>query len=296
MYSRGFNDLHPFSLLLYYFLIFTGLMLFQHPVYLFVSLIFLIGHNMMVDRGQRWSQWIKPTFIFALILFLVNPIFNRRGTHLLFYFYGKPVLLESLIMGAMIALSLIAVVALFASMNQILTVGKISYLISKFTYQWRILIVLSMRFIPRLRKQLEEMLAIQELKFSQEKDLSLRQRLEHGMKLVSMLLTASLEGSIQTADSMTSRGYGQGEESFYEYYYIKVKDKVLIFLMVIIFIALIYLTFQSYTRLTLYPSLENWQWGWGHSLGLLLWSGLLAVPLIMEGVEKIKWHSYQSKI
>src|SRR5699024_7989649 len=79
-------------------------------------------------------------------------------------------------------------------------------------------------FVPLLQRKIIEMEDVQEVKGLSIKQGSINQRAKSGMQLLQMLLTGSLEDSIQSADSMTARGYGLQKRSTYQAYAMKRKD------------------------------------------------------------------------
>lgn len=271
----------------------AGLMLYQHPVFLVLSLILIIRLNFILDHGLMLKKWYWAFGIMTLFILILTPIFNRRGNHILFYLFDNPVMLESIIQGVMIALTLISILAAFITFNILLHANKFLYLFSKLTPQWALLVMLSMRFVPMLRRKVIEMEQIQEVKGVSLQQGSIRQRARNGMQILQMLLTGSLEDSIQTADSMTARGYGLRKRTHYQAYDMTSRDWLALGYLLVLGGGLLYGWLLNLGTLELLPELEkNWQGGWQNVL-LINWILLVGFPNMKEGKEVIKWKYFR---
>ena len=71
-------------------------------------------------------------------------------------------------------------------------------------------LVLSMtlRFVPKFTAQMKKVRQSQKCIGRDVSDGGLISRIKHGIKIISIMITWSLENAIETADSMKSRGHG----------------------------------------------------------------------------------------
>lgn len=293
---RGFRSFHPFVLLLYYIVIIAGLMLNQHPIFLLLAFIFILFVNFMLDKAVELRKWKDMLLFLSLFVIILTPIFNQQGSIVLFELFSRPIFLEAVIQGVMGALTLSSILALFATFNLVVTADKFLYLFSRFFPKWAMILMLGMRFIPLFRKRLSEIQDVQELKGISIKNGKLRDRAQHGMQLIQILLTYSLEEAIQTADSMSARGYGLGKRSKYESFAWKWRDSfVLLYLLSLS--LLIFIGWRlGESSLPLTPVLgpitltgDNW-------IFLAVWILLISLPILTEGKEVIKWKYYQQRM
>ncbi len=286
---RGFRSFHPFILLLYYIFAIIGIMIYQHPMFLTVAALAILCINLMLDGGQELRKWRTMIVLMGFLSLILTPFFNQRGNHLLFYFFEKQVFLEAVWQGVMIALTLVCILTIFITFNLVITPDKFIFLFSKILPQWALLIMLTMRFVPLLRKRLIEIGDIQSVKGLSVKSGSLRSRAENGMLLLQTLLTWSLEESIQTADSMTARGYGQGKRSKYQPFSMKKRDWTALGLLMLGGSFVLFGWWLGDGVLTLIPILEPvWLQGreWLYFLTFLMYIGF---PIWTEGKEIVKW-------
>lgn len=294
--TRGVRSFHPFILLVYYILVIAGLMLYQHPIFLLLAVILIIKINFLLDKGQDLKKWYWAMGIMSLFILILTPLFNRRGNHILFYLFDNPVMLEAIIQGVMITLTISGVLALFVTFNIVMTPNKLLFLFSKLIPQWALLIMLSMRFVTLLQRKIKDMEDIQAVKGLSLKQGSIRRRAKNGMQLLQMLLTGSLEDSIQVADSMTARGYGLQKRSNYQAYKMKNRDWLALFFLAFLSAILFYGWTLNIGVLQLLPELESiWQDGL-QNLFLVVWILLIGFPILVEGKEVLKWKFYQQKI
>lgn len=286
---RGFRSFHPFILLLYYIFTIIGIMIYQHPMFLSVAALAILCINLMLDGGQELRKWRTMIVLMGFLSLILTPFFNQRGNHLLFYFFEKQVFLEAVWQGVMIALTLVCILTIFITFNLVITPDKFIFLFSKILPQWALLIMLTMRFVPLLRKRLIEIGDIQSVKGLSVKSGSLRSRAENGMLLLQTLLTWSLEESIQTADSMTARGYGQGKRSKYQPFSMKKRDWIALVLVLLGGSFILFGWWLGDGVLTLMPSLEP-VWLQGREwLYLLIFFMYIGFPIWTEGKERVKW-------
>lgn len=291
--DRGFHSFHPFVLLLYYVIVISGFMLYQHPIYLFVASIVVLFINLLLDRGEQLKKWRWPIILMGLATLVLVPFFNRRGMIVAFYIGDFPVKLESLYLGVMVAFTLLCILMIFITFNQVVTPNKFVYLFHRIFPQWALLLMLSMRFVPLLQRRLIEMKDVQELKGLSLKEGTLKQRIKNGMLLLQALITWSMEESIQTADSMTARGYGRKKRSKYSPYSMKTRDWVSLIFLIIGGSTLLFGWWLGDGVLTLTPIVEDPALIGREWFYMLVWIVVIGLPIWTEGKEIVKWKFFQ---
>lgn len=290
--TGGFSSYHPLTCFLYYVGAGAFVMLDLHPVFLLFGLAFLVLLNVVQDRGKGLRRWGAGFVLLFLFFVIINPIINHRGTHMLFYFNDNPIMLEAIIKGVTLALSLLCLLVLFVSYNLVITADKFLFLFAKIVPQWALLAMLAMRFVPLLRRRLKEIELVQQTKGLSVTIGSFRNRARSGIQFVQILLTWSLEEALQTADSMKARGYGTRERSRYSPYRMQLKDWIAF----------------AYMAVTGWISLVGWHLGYGvlsinpdfepiflHGAEWLYLFGFVAFigfPVAIEGGEKLRWIVY----
>jgi energy-coupling factor transport system permease protein len=294
--TRGVQSFHPFVSFTYYVGATALVMLYKHPVFLLVGAILLVLFNLQLDKGKTLKSWFVMLLFLSVFFLLINPFVNHRGTHILFYFHNSPIMLEAIIQGLIMSLSIFTIMVLFTSYNLVITADKFLFLFSKWLPQWAMLAMLSMRFVPLLKRRLREIETVQKGKGLSVTEGKLKDRVKNGILLVQILLTWSLEEAIQTADSMAARGYGIKKRSKYTPYKMSCADWLaLIYMIVISGIGLVGWWLGDGV-LSVYPALEAMYIKGREWFYLFIFMVYIGSPLIIKGREVVLWHFWKRSI
>lgn len=288
--GNGIQSIHPFVMFFYYSCVSFFAMFFNHPIFLIAGCLSLLAVNLAHDSMQAVKQWAPMMIIMALLISLINPFINSRGTHIFFYFRGKQVTLEATLYGIVSSMSLIMILMLFISLNAVLNGNKLLYIFSRILPKTAFLVMLSIRFVPLLRRRLTEIQDVQRLKGMTVRQGTIRNRAKSGMSIMQILLAWSLEEAIETADSMKARGYGTGKRSPYIPYRITKMDRNWLVYLVLFFIISIVGGFLGYGKIIIFPQLGTLHL---YSLDWVVLFSSLAVmlfPVFVEGRERLKWN------
>ncbi|MBS4174009.1 energy-coupling factor transporter transmembrane component T [Bacillus sp. FJAT-49736] len=294
--NRGIRSFHPIVCFLYYVGAAALVMLYKHPVFLFIGSIILILFNISLDKGETLKKWWKLLAILSVFFLLLTPLTNHRGSHILLYLHENPITLEAVIQGIILALSLFCLMVLFTSYNQVVTADKFLYLFSKWVPQWALLTMISMRFVPLLRRRLSDIELTQRSKGLSVKDGSLKQRSKNGIQFVQILLTWSLEEALQTADSMAARGYGLRKRSKYSPFQMKNRDWQALILLFLLSALGIFGWWLGDGVLSITPILEPIFLEGREWFYFTVFIAYIGFPLVIEEREALQWHYWKRKI
>lgn len=284
-----FGGFHPLVTFLFYVGSISLFILLFHPIFLVVAMGVILMIHFFYDRLSGIRQWFRFMIITGLSLFLLNPLFNTRGRYLLFVIGNHRITVESVVYGGINALSIIGILAIFVSYNEVMTPNKLLFLFSKLLPQFSILLMLTLRFIPLMRRRLQEISAVQKSKGVSISNGTFKNRVKAGMLYVQVLVTYSLEEAIQTADSIKARGYGNGKRSSYEHFTFKRQDVFAILYMVSLFSILLYGRMRGHGYLQIYPILGTWHLS-SMDLSMLAFLILfLCFPILVEIGGMVRW-------
>ncbi|GGE40768.1 ABC transporter permease [Pullulanibacillus camelliae] len=291
--KRGFSSFHPLVCFFYYIGTMSVLMLAKQPLFLLTAMLILLVLNGVQDSGRGLRQWwLGLVLIFAGCLF-IYPFANHRGTHILFYFHGNPIMLESIFQGGITALAWTSLLLLFLSYNVIITPEKFLFLFAGVLPRWALLTMITLRFVPLLRRRIVEIESVQASKGTSARRGSLYHRAKAGLLIVQILLTWSLEEAVQTADSMKARGYGLGRRSRYIPYTFKKKDSVFLMISLLLLALSLYGCWLGDLVMAVQPILETPLLHGREWLFYVFALGLVGLPLGIEGREVLLWHFYK---
>ncbi|MCR4618335.1 MAG: energy-coupling factor transporter transmembrane protein EcfT [Lachnospiraceae bacterium] len=231
------DRLHPLSILIYFLSASLIPAFSRNPV--LHTLCLITGFLMLftwADAGKILKR--VPVFLlFFLIISLFNPFFYHNGNTVLFYVAGRRFSLEALLFGADSALIVIGVSVWFISLSHYMTGDKVLLLFGVLSTKLATIVSLIMRIIPHYASYINAYRKQQKLMGIYGEGTFL-ERLRAEAKIFAGFLTWSLEHSMTTADSMTSRGYGVAKRKSYRIYRIRQID-ILIMITSVIFILLL---------------------------------------------------------
>ncbi len=224
----AFSDYHPAVNALYFALVLLFSMCFMHPACLAVSLLAALLYSWRQRGGKalRFSLFfLLPGMLLAALL---NPLFNHEGATLLAYLpTGNPLTLESLAYGLAAAVMLGAVVTWFTCYSQVMTGDKFVYLFGRLAPVLSLILAMALRFVPRLVEQARAIaLARRGMRpAASGKKPGPLVRIRTSLALLSILISWSLEGALQTADSKNSRGYGLPGRTAFSLFRLESRDR-----------------------------------------------------------------------
>lgn len=284
-----FSDFHPFVTFFYYMSAVVLIMVFQHPLLLAIIFFIIVVIHFFEDRCRSIKKWLVLILISGGMIFIINPLFNDRGRHVLFEVLGQRFTLEATLYGATMAIAIMAIISLFVSYNEVMAPNKLLFLFSKILPRFAVVLMLTLRFIPLMKRRLDEISAVQQSKGLTLTDGIWRKKGQNGLLYVQVLLTYSLEEAIQTADSMNAREYGKHKRSSYEHFRFKLTDGLALTFLVLLLAAGLVGRSQGYGNLVIFPvmgqvTLDFMDWLYGAFVFLFLF-----FPLLVKGGSYLKW-------
>ncbi|WP_211746054.1 energy-coupling factor transporter transmembrane component T [Paenibacillus sp. Marseille-Q4541] len=297
----GFASLHPRLCFIYFAGLITICMLVKHPVYLGAAFLVTILLNFSIDRGRSLRKGLVRYLLIALVIFITNPLFSSRGATILFYLLDRPVTLESIVYGAIFAISLLSVLFAFVAFNLIITPEKMLYLITPFAPRTAFIVTVTLRFVPLLTSRLKEIMTIKRImgqgkEQSQQMKKSKKNRMQNGMESLHTLISWSLEEALITASSMRARGYGVTKRSSARIYKMDNRDRIVMWIIILTGTNLIIGAWYGVNRYDIYPRLSQMTWTSLYSFHFTCFLLYLLFPLFMNGKEWLHWYLIRSKM
>ncbi len=116
------------------------------------------------------------------------------------------------------------------------------------------------------------------------------------MKILSVMTTWALENSVETADSMKSRGYGLRGRNNFSIYRFDTRDKIMTAIMAGMGLVVIGGIGAKVISFLYYPMIVINQTTPLAILVYVCYGALCLLPVAINVVEDIKWHYLKSKI
>lgn len=292
-----FKTYHPIVNFTYFAFVIGFSCFFMHPVCLGISLFCGFTYSVML-KGKKA---IKANLIYMLpmlvMMTLINPAFNHRGVTVIEYLpSGNPLTLESIIYGLCAAVMIVSIICHFSCYNEVMTSDKFIYLFGKIIPALSLIISMTLRFVPKFAAQLKIVTNAQRCMGRDASSGSIINRAKHGLNILSIMATWSLENAIETADSMKSRGYGiPGRTAFSIFKFDKRDKKALVCILLSGAYTLVG-SLMGRMSFVYFPSIQATDisaFGISVFLSYLL---LCLCPIIIEIREVRKWKALRSKI
>lgn len=294
--ANVFGTYHPAVNLGFLCTVILSGMFLLHPVFLAIGLA--ASFTYAVYLGGKGTLKFCLFFVFPMMLVftLVNPLVSHQGATILFYLGDNPVTMEALVYGGISGMMLAEILLWFSCWNVIMTSDKVIYLFGKIIPSMSLIFSMVLRFVPRFKGQIQKISQAQKCVGRDVSDGTLRQKLRHGMKILSVMMTWALENSIDTADSMQSRGYGLKGRSTFSIYRFDARDSILTLLMAALIGILILGGIMGKCSAQYYPQLMLASWDWMSLAVYTAYFLLCFLPVILQMKEEIQWRHSQSKI
>lgn len=294
-----FAAYHPAVNMLYFTAVIGFSMFFMHPVCLFLS--FICASVYAVYLNGKKALLVGLLFLLPILIFtvLVNPLFNHQGATILTYLPdGNPVTLESLVYGFAAAIMLINVVTWFSCFNTVMTSDKFGYLLGRIIPALSLILSMSLRLVPRFIRQIKVVSNAQKCIGQDIACGSVFQRVKNGIRILSVMVTWTLENAIETADSMKSRGYGlPGRTAFSLFRFDRRDGLAAAYILSCIIIIITGAVLEVY-RFRYFPTIMQvtgkYNGGWSAAL-FVVYFALFSFPLIINLKEDLIWKHIQSK-
>lgn len=298
MSSNALAGYHPLVQLGYFAPVLFCTMWIQHPVILLMALVCSLAAALCAGRSRAGRMVLCAVLPSAVIVALLNPLFNHAGMTILSYFPdGNPLTLESVIYGATAGGLFSCVLLWCLYLRYTVSTDGILYLFGRVSPKMSLLLSMTLRFFPQMADQWRRLRMAQHGLGRDIDQGSWRQRLRHLIRLLSSLIGLSLEHSIETADALKSRGYGLTRRTAFSLYRFERRDAMVLAVIVLCSGVIVTATFFT-ERLTFYyfPAITPLTF---QPLDCLVYAAFLllyGLPLLLQGKEAAVWNVLRSRI
>ena len=292
MKRDAFSGFHPAV----NFLFFAGAIGFgvfiQHPAYLAAGAVCGLVYYLLLKgwKGLKLLTTMVPMFC---LITLINPLVNTYGKTVLFTYFGRNWTLEAMVYGMTLGGMFVLMMVWFGCYNVVLTSDKFVALFGGLIPSLSLLLVMVLRLIPSFMRKTKQIIgARNSIGKGGNENTSFREKAASGMTVLSALTDWALEGSIVTADSMRSRGYGSAKRTSFRLYRMTARDWAVLAAETVLAAIVIYTVAAGGTEasFTYRISIAPVTWGYG-----AYWAFLL-IPTVIQIKEEVQWRIILSKI
>ncbi|HZK57508.1 MAG TPA: energy-coupling factor transporter transmembrane component T [Clostridia bacterium] len=295
--TDSFSTFHPIINFTYFAAVLLFSMFFMHPIFLGIAFTSAFTYSIML-KGKRAIRfnilYMMPMLLFMAIL---NPLFNHKGTTILFYLKnGNPITLESALYGAMTACMFITIILWFSCYNKVMTSDKFIYLFGKTTPALSLIFSMVLRFVPRYKAKIKEISDAQKCIGKDVSQGDITRKARNGIGILSIMTTWALENAIETADSMGSRGYGLPGRTNFSLFRFDSRDKIALIVIIGLIVVVLFGAVTGQNTVRFFPSIKLTDITGFSVMVYIAYFVLCMLPVIIDILEEFKWKYIELKI
>ena len=211
----GFEKCHPAVNFFYFTTVIAGMIVFQHPIFLLIS--FTCAFIYSIKR----NGWKALAFNIVLIPLVVVYAFyyssyNHFGVTVLQQnSIGNNITLESLVYGFVLGFVVAGVLIWFSCVYSVFTTDKVVYLFGKVSPRLSLFLAIILRMVPRIKKEAKKINTAQRGIGRGANQGNIFRRLRNSIRILSMLITWTIDSLTMVSESMRSRGSSlRGRKAF----------------------------------------------------------------------------------
>lgn len=211
----GFEKCHPAVNFIYFSAVIAGTILFNHPIFLLIS--FVCGFLYSIKRNG-WKAFVFNTILIPLIaafaLYYSN--FNHFGVTVLRQnMIGNNMTVESLVYGFALGVTAAGVLMWFSCIYSVFTTDKVVYLFGKVSPRLSLFLAILLRMVPRIKREAKKINTAQRGIGRGANQGNVFQRLRNSIRILSILITWTIDSLTLASESMRSRGSSlRGRKAF----------------------------------------------------------------------------------
>lgn len=293
--ENEFAQYHPLVNFIYFSSVIIITMFSMNPLFLFMTFTTSFIYSILLYSKEvikRNLLLIIPIMIFTMI---INPLLNHRGITVLFYLNDNAITLEAILYGLAACTLLVSSIIWFSCVNKVFTPDKMIYIFGKIMPILALMSSMCMRFVPLL------LLRFKDISFGQvclgrgKKD-KIRSYIKSFTKRLSILISWSLESSIETSMSMESRGYGLKDRTFFHNYIFSRRDVLTLSIIVVLDIFILLGMYYGVNNIVYYPEIILENISLIYVISSISYGILLVLPLFINTWGEISWKIYYLKM
>lgn len=211
----GFEKCHPAVNFIYFTTMIAGMIVFQHPIFLLISFVCAFIYSI---KRNGWKAVMFNAVLLPLVaaFALYYSSYNHFGVTVLQQnMIGNNMTLESFVYGFVLGLVIAGVLIWFSCVYSVFTTDKVVYLFGKVSPRLSLFLSIFLRMVPRIKKEAKKINTAQRGIGRGANQGNVFQRLRNSIRILSMLITWTIDSLTLVSESMRSRGSSlRGRKAF----------------------------------------------------------------------------------
>lgn len=284
----GFERCHPAVNLIYFAAVIAGMISFQHPVFLLVS--FLCACVYSIKRNSGKAAVFDLILIPCAVAFAAYySSYNHFGiTVLQQNMIGNNMTLESLVYGLVLGISIAGVCIWMSCVYAVFSTDKMVYLFGKVSPRLSLFLAILLRMIPRIKKEAKKINMAQQGIGRGVGQGTLWQRIKNTIRIVSMLITWTIDSLMTASDAMRSRGSSLRGRTAFSIYRFDNRDRAFVIVLFLCITLTMMAVLLKLTDMTYDPRII---WKPVTPISILFYIGYAVLCLMPLGLEL--WTEYR---
>ena len=187
----------------------------------------------LYEKKAKFLLWSLPL---AGFMFVLNPVFYHGGEHILFTISGFNFTLEAVENGVYCALLILCTMLLFTVLGQEMSEEKFLYVFGRAFPKLALMISMIFKHTELLKNAYEQTKNMAKMNGIYDHDRSLIEKLKTGAVIFEAFTGAALEGSIDTALSLSAKGYYSKKKTVIHRFRFQAWDAVFLAISSVIFV------------------------------------------------------------
>lgn len=288
--------LHPVTLLVFIVCAVSGVLIINDPVLLIISLAAALSYIGLCGGIKALGRYLLMCLFVSLGVTIINPLVSHRGITVLLYLPdGNPMTLESVIYGVFAAVLISATVCWFFLVSRTLTSDRIIYLFGRLSPKLALLISMTIGFSQKLKHRVRDVRASRRAAGRDITDGSIIRRMKNAAAVFGSVTGWALENSVDTADSMNSRGYGRRRRTVWSPFIFRASDGIMTAIVLLCFSVVMYGHFSGQLGYSYYPTFAFSGFSMMSAAVCCCYGIMCFVPMIFAIREERRWKSIRSE-
>ncbi|MGF7060352.1 energy-coupling factor transporter transmembrane component T [Brassicibacter mesophilus] len=258
------KNLHPFTVLFHTITLLLMVLVYNHPLYIVSMLVYLILIFMLSGNKDKLLQILKYSLYMFVLILIINPLASSHGMTIIYKSCRLPVIgkikitLEAIFFGVNMGLKLIIIMLIFKIYDVFIDRDIVFNLFLKYFNRLAITISMTINIIHRLKLDILRVKDVMILRGANLKQKNIFNKIKVHYPILKTILISSLEGSLDRAEALYSKGYGKKIKRS-NYYKIDIKwfDSILNVSTLIIIIAFSHSLISQNAIYRYYPIVQS---------------------------------------
>ena len=279
-----FDSWHPFVPLAFFASVIVLSMAVFQPVFIAISFIGALASSIAI-RGWKTTvkslRWQLPLIV---LIVLFNPLFSSLGSTVLFTVGPFTMYAESLVYGICMGVMLVSMLLWFVTASSVLSSSKVMALFGKRIPVLSLMMSMIARLTPLYVRRGREISTVDSAcTASGRKKASV---VAQAAKRSTVLMSWSMEDSLETSDAMRARGFGASHtRTSYARYRFRLRDGIVSVVLLVLVVCCAFLAWTAASQYRFYPTMPMLRIWWGYIPYIVL----VLIPTFLSIKEGIRW-------